>query len=586
VSPAEIRTPLNGVIGMTSLLLDSDLSHEQQRLAETVRTSAESLLTLINDVLDLSKVEAGKMELDSVEFDLDAVFDEVSGALGVRAQEKDIAFASIIPKDVPRKLLGDPGRLRQVLSNLVGNAVKFTEAGEIVMRSEVLSQEDGVATLKFSVADTGIGIPVDKQTGLFTKFTQVDASVTRRYGGSGLGLAICKELAIMMGGDIAMESEAGKGSKFWFTVCVRVREGATRTKSLVGKKSVRVLAVKQNAAMREGILTRLETLNMRAEGAEGVDQVIEMLERAVEAGDSFRVVLVEDFEPNRLGMALLERLSTSNLERSKRPHVVLIRPVSMREPAPIVAGVRVAAVLSRPVTFTDLADCMRNVFDEGILRAGSSGSLSDSPEIAELRARLRDKRVLVVEDNPINQQVALGLLRKLGIQGETAGNGLEGLQSLAEKHYDLVFCDIQMPELDGLEMTRRLRSGASVTLNKAVPIVAMTAHAMRGDREICLEAGMDSYLSKPVTFDRIRAEVERWLGPEGSVVPLSPITQISPTNGYGNGSLGSFKMEATAVDSVLWDGAAVDVKDLKLGMPARGDDVEVTQRGDVHGRVD
>lgn len=519
----EIRTPLNGVIGMTGLLLDTSLSDEQRRLGETVRTSAESLLSLINDVLDLSKVEAGKMELEQVDYDLESLFDEFAGAFAVRAQGKGLEFACNIAPNVPRRLFGDPGRLRQVLSNLAGNAIKFTDDGEVVVRADLVELDavNGTTRIKFSVRDTGIGIPKDKQDGLFQKFTQVDASVTRRYGGTGLGLAICRELTKMMGGEIGLLSQAGLGSTFWFTVKVGYKPGKAigkRRRSLAPApgKGAKVLVVEHHKAQREGVVERLETLGLRAGSAEDIDSALEALAEAAKQGDPYRLVIAEDTPPIRSGMDLIEKMVEDGAKDGGKSlptkDIVLVRPVTLREPTPQPAnGLRVVAILSRPVSHADLFDCMSHLVGGGPAATWPPRSAREDPGAKERKAALEGKKILVVEDNPVNQQVALGILRKVGIKADTAGDGFEAIKALSEVSYDLVFMDVQMPMMDGLEATRRIRSGVALVQNKDVPIIALTAHAMRGDKEICMEAGMDDYLSKPITFDAVRKAIDRWL---------------------------------------------------------------------------
>lgn len=499
----ELRTPMNGVIGMAGLVLDTELNPEQREYVETVQRSADAMVNIINDLLDFSKIEAGRLELDEQDFDLRTTFDDLADMMAYRTREKGLEFTCLVKNDVPSLLRGDPGRLRQILINLIGNAIKFTDTGEVAVLAELESQTAHEVTLRFSITDTGIGIAEDQRHRLFISFSQLDSSSTRRFGGTGLGLAITKRLVEMMGGEVGVKSEVGKGSCFWFTVVIRKPEDwRERVRGTQGDlKEQRVLVVDDNVTNRLVLREYLIFTGCQIEeAADGLEALV-MLRTAVREGRPFRMALVDMEMPGMDGMTLGKEIK----DDPETADVILVMLTSRGErgDAKLCREIGFSAYLNKPVRGGQLYESLS-------LAAGQEPSCP-APLITQYtlmgKAR-KNALILVAEDNPVNQKVALRMLEKLGHRADAVANGREALKALEMLSYDLVLMDIQMPEMNGFEATSEIRRSEAGT-DRHIPIIAMTAHALLGDREKCLEAGMDDYVSKPVQPSELSAAIAR-----------------------------------------------------------------------------
>jgi CheY-like chemotaxis protein len=489
---------MNAVIGMADLLQHTPLSSDQQHYVEIIRNSGDALLSVIDDILDLSKLEAGKFVAQAADFDLQSLVEEVLDMLAHRAQGKGVELACLVDEGVATSLRGDAGCLRQVLLNLLGNAIKFTDHGEVHARVRLLEETPAEVRLEVEVRDSGIGIPEDLRPRLFDAFVQGDMSSKRRYGGAGLGLAISRSLVEMMGGTIRVESQMGQGSAFFFD-CRFERQAAAqeRLPDMEPARGVRSLVVGDNAVVREYLCADLRRWGMRADAAAGAGQALGLLGAA--GDDPYRIALVDVRMAEVDGLTLVRRARLDPALVATR--FVLLRPLTEPLDPSLLAAAGADAQISKPVRLAWLAETLLGLLAASPARAAPVPAVAAAPR--------RPARVLVAEDNPINQEVALLILRKLGYRVDAVGSGRAALQALADRRYDIVFMDGQMPEMDGYEAAAeiRRREGAA----RRTPIVAMTAHALEGDRERCLDAGMDDCLFKPVTEGKLIEALQRWL---------------------------------------------------------------------------
>ncbi len=506
----EIRTPIHGVMGMTDLLLETRLDPQQKDFAAGIQSSADMLLALINDILDFSKIEAGRMELETIDFDLHHLLEEVVTLLAGRAQEKGLELALFIAPEVPRFLRGDPIRIRQVLTNLAGNAVKFTEQGEVLLHASLDSSRGEKRGVRFSVQDTGIGIPAGRQKDLFQAFTQGDGSTSRRFGGTGLGLAISRRLVEMMGGEIEVESRPGQGSTFFFTLKLEAsrKTHAEPPRAWNALDSLHVLVVDDNETNRKILRHQLAAWGMEPETAAEGFRALEVLEQARRQGRPFDLALLDMQMPGMDGLELAQRIRKES-GPSDLP-LVLLTSLGAHLSREEVRRTGIQAQLAKPVRPSQLFDRLAEVLGE---------ARKEQVDVPADPTASGQGRVLLAEDNPVNQKVAMRILERLGYEVDVAADGNAVLDLLGRNSYDLVLMDCQMPHRDGFETTREIRrreERKTKASGPKLPIVAMTANALQGDRERCLEAGMDDYLSKPFKAEELLRILEHWIEPRSS----------------------------------------------------------------------
>jgi signal transduction histidine kinase/DNA-binding response OmpR family regulator len=542
----EIRTPMNGILGMTELTLTTQLTREQSEYLGMVKSSADGLLTIIDDILDFSKIEAGKLNLDPVDFSLNDALADMVKVLALRAHQKGIELAFSVADDAPDTVTGDPLRLRQVIINLLGNALKFTAQGEVVLRVTVESRTDVEARLRFAVTDTGIGIPAAKQSLIFQSFSQADTSTTRKYGGTGLGLAISIRLAEMMGGAIGVESEVGSGSTFHFTVPFGLPAVAVTRKAvsrLATLRGLSALVVDDNLTNRMILKDVLANWQMKPTAVSSGREALAVLQQARETGKAFHLILLDEKMPEMDGFALAERIK--EFPGLGDVTILMLTSESQTNSSARCREVGITAHLIKPIKQSDLLD--------SILRLGNLAAAAPievrpmvMPSVTVVE-EVRALRILLAEDNIVNQRLAVRLLEKRGHAVTVASDGREALRASANENFDIILMDLQMPEMGGMEATAAIRA-REVSTGLHIPIIAMTAHAMTGDRELCLEGGMDGYVSKPIKADLLYATVEALVGHDPGMNQLStqepPHAETSRLTPLGLLNVGALEAEA------------------------------------------
>jgi len=539
----EIRTPMNGVLGMTELILNSELSSKQRHFAKTIQTSAESLLDIINDILDFSKIEAGKLELERAEFDLREVVESVSELLSIRAQSKNLEFICDIQPQMDTSVRGDQTRLRQILINLIGNAIKFTEQGEIIVRVRTDGFVDSNPRYRFEVCDTGIGIRPESQEMIFGLFSQEDGGITRRYGGTGLGLAICRQLTELMGGETGVESEPGKGTTFWFTAVFETGSRAWHEQTLSDLKdpaSLRILIVDDNATNREILEHQLAAWNITTHAVEDGPAALHQLADAADAGTPYQLAILDWHMPRMDGVTLAGKISSD--PKINATKMIMLTSAATEDGGRSMTEAGVAAHITKPARPARLSQCIAQVLESGTAHHNETTG-GDDRVVARSPGRFIGGHILLVEDNPVNREVATCMLNTMQCQVDEVSNGQEAVEIIRRQRFDLVLMDCEMPVLDGYAATQAIREWeANIPDHKHLPIVALTAHALPEDRRRCLSVGMDDYLTKPFSMGELRTVLSCWLPMSDTTIEAED--ESSASNAASNDAIRQNALEA------------------------------------------
>lgn len=567
----EIRTPLNGIIGMAEISLGGELEVDQKAIFQTIQKEADSLLNIVNTILDFSKLEAGKLELEDIPFNLRVLLEDLAQSFIFRAEQKGLCFCAYLSPDVYPHLIGDPGRIRQILVNLAGNALKFTSAGEVCIKGEVVAERENNIQIRFLINDTGIGIPKDKQEQIFEGFTQVDGSMTRRFGGTGLGTTISKKLVELMGGKIGVESEIGAGSTFWFTITMQKQQGLSSTPyaQTVKLTDTRVLVVDDGDSSRLMLTEHLQAWGCKTVECAGWQTVPALREDSILASPDYDLILIDIHLPGLSGLDVAKEIkSLSHLQKTP---LIVFTTAGSRGDGKLCREIGVEGYLVKPIKIGDLRMSIESVL--GLAEHSNtdqSAKLVTRHTVAE--SRRKEIQLLLVEDYPTNQKVAMNHLQKAGFQVDLAENGLQAFEAFKRKQYDIILMDIQMPVMDGYAATDNIRkhetkiqqiqlktdtpghesgpsSPAKKPPTKRIPIIAMTAHAIKGYREKCLEAGMDDYITKPLKRTSFLAIVDKWISPDSELdQPQKALPLETESNADGQPATPQQNVEAAATD--------------------------------------